>query len=77
MSIAEPEDQFYGDRFGTLKDPFGHVWFIATHKEDLSEDDIRRRAAEMFQQGRWIGASLLAPAPDERRFQTFLASFRA
>jgi PhnB protein len=51
LSIAEPEDQFYGDRSGTLKDPFGHVWFIATHKEDLSEDNIRRHAAQMFQQG--------------------------
>ena len=50
-SISEPKDQFYGDRSGTLKDPFGHVWFLATRKEDLSEAQIRQRAAEMFQQG--------------------------
>ena len=36
-------DQFYGDRLGTLVDPFGHVWSIATHKEDLSMDEVKRR----------------------------------
>jgi PhnB protein len=38
-------DQFYGDRTGSLEDPFGYRWSIATHKEDLSTDEIRRRAA--------------------------------
>lgn len=38
-------DQFYGDRVGGITDPFGHHWSIATHKEDLSPDEIRRRAA--------------------------------
>jgi PhnB protein len=38
-------DQFYGDRVGGVTDPFGHRWFIATHKEDLSIDEVRRRAA--------------------------------
>jgi len=38
-------DQFYGDRVGGIEDPFGYRWFIATHKEDLSMDEIRRRAA--------------------------------
>jgi PhnB protein len=38
-----PEDQFWGDRMGTLLDPFGHRWSIATHKEDLSEEETRRR----------------------------------
>lgn len=42
------QDQFYGDRSGTLKDPFGNLWFIATHKEDLSVEEIRARAAKMF-----------------------------
>lgn len=42
------EDQFYGDRAGRLEDPFGHVWFIATHKEDVSPDEVRRRAAALF-----------------------------
>jgi PhnB protein len=38
-------DQFYGDRVGGITDPFGHRWFIATHKEDLTNDEIHRRAA--------------------------------
>jgi PhnB protein len=38
-------DQFYGDRGGGIEDPFGYRWFIATHKEDLTMDEIRRRAA--------------------------------
>jgi len=41
------KDQFYGDRSGTLEDPFGHKWSIATHKEDVSEDEMRRRMAAM------------------------------
>ncbi len=46
--IVRPiEDQFYGDRMGKLEDPFGHFWFIATHKEDVSEEEMRRRAAAM------------------------------
>ena len=36
--------QFYGDRVGTLEDPFGHVWTMATHVEDLSHGEIMRRA---------------------------------
>jgi PhnB protein len=38
-------DQFYGDRNGQLVDPFGHVWYVATHKEDVSPEEIGRRAA--------------------------------
>lgn len=41
------KDQFYGDRSGTLKDPFGHTWTLSTHKEDLSEDQIKERMATM------------------------------
>ena len=37
------EDQFYGDRLGTLEDPFGHVWSIATHVEDVTEQEMQRR----------------------------------
>ena len=44
------EDQFYGDRNGTLEDPFGHFWFISTHKEDLSPEEIATRAKELFSQ---------------------------
>ena len=40
------KDEFYGDRTGTIEDPFGHVWYVATHKEDLSPAEIRRRSAE-------------------------------
>jgi PhnB protein len=39
------KDQFYGDRSGTFEDPFGHVWTIATRKENLSPEEIERRAA--------------------------------
>jgi PhnB protein len=39
-------DQFYGDRLGTLQDPFGHVWHVSTHVEDVSPAEIDRRAAE-------------------------------
>jgi len=39
------QDQFYGDRSGSVADPYGHVWHVATHKEDLSPDEIRKRAA--------------------------------
>jgi len=39
------QDQFYGDRSGTLKDPFGHVWHVATHKEDVSPDEMEKRMA--------------------------------
>ncbi|MFO1310440.1 MAG: VOC family protein [Burkholderiales bacterium] len=44
-------DQFYGDRTGTLTDPFGHVWTIATHVEDVSPEEIDRRMAMMMQGG--------------------------
>jgi PhnB protein len=38
-------DQFYGDRTGGVTDPFGHVWHIATHKEDVSPETMKKRAA--------------------------------
>jgi len=44
------QDQFYGDRSGTILDPFGHKWTIATHKEDLSAEEIRKRATALFGQ---------------------------
>ena len=40
------KDQFYGDRSGTLTDPFGHSWTVATHKEDVAPQEMERRAAE-------------------------------
>ena len=50
-AVRPVQDQFYGDRTGTLEDPYGHVWFLATHKEDLTPDEIHRRAEEMYRQG--------------------------
>jgi PhnB protein len=44
-SIRPVEDQFHGDRSGTLKDPFGHVWTVATHVEDLTPEEMEHRAA--------------------------------
>ena len=41
------EDQFYGDRLGTLVDPFGHVWSVSTHKEDVSMEEMQRRMAAL------------------------------
>jgi PhnB protein len=43
--IRPVQDQFYGDRTGTVADPYGHVWHVATHTEDVSPDEIRKRAA--------------------------------
>ena len=40
------QNQFYGDRSGTLTDPFGHSWTIATHVEDVAEDEMKRRMDE-------------------------------
>lgn len=37
------QDQFYGDRTGTLEDPFGHVWTLSTHKEDVSHEEMHKR----------------------------------
>ncbi|HWT12449.1 MAG TPA: VOC family protein [Allosphingosinicella sp.] len=45
-----PADQFWGDRMGTLVDPFGHRWTLATHIEDVSDEEMGRRAAAAFQQ---------------------------
>jgi len=45
MAVA---DQFWGDRYGTLTDPFGYVWGIGTHKEDLSTDELQKRARDFF-----------------------------
>ena len=46
-SLREPADQFYGDRTGGVLDGQGNHWWIATHIEDVSEEEIRRRMAEM------------------------------
>jgi PhnB protein len=46
--LLEPlEDKFYGDRMGKLEDPFGHIWAIATHTEDVSPEELQKRVAAM------------------------------
>jgi PhnB protein len=45
------KDQFYGDRSGTLEDPFGHLWTLATHVEDVSSEELSRRMASMPKPG--------------------------
>jgi PhnB protein len=46
--VKPVEDQFYGDRTGTLKDPYGYQWTLATHIEDVSAEEAQRRMAAMF-----------------------------
>ena len=43
------QDQFYGDRSGQITDPFGHVWTVSTHKEDVSPEEMKKRMAAMPQ----------------------------
>jgi PhnB protein len=45
--VRPPKDQFYGDRTATLTDPFGHQWTISTHIEDVSPEEMQKRAAAM------------------------------
>jgi PhnB protein len=45
-------DQFYGDRSGRLEDPFGHVWLVSTHVEDVSPDEMERRMKEYSQESK-------------------------
>jgi PhnB protein len=45
------EDQFYGDRAGSFVDPFGHIWHVASHVEDVPEEEMARRAQEMMSGG--------------------------
>jgi PhnB protein len=47
-TVKKPvQDQFYGDRSGFIEDPFGHRWGIATHKEDISPEEMKKRMAAM------------------------------
>ena len=51
-SLRPVADQFYGDRSGTLEDPFGHVWTVATHVEDVPPEEMKRRAEAAMQSAR-------------------------
>ena len=42
------ENQFYGDRSGQFEDPFGHVWYVASHVEDISEEEMAKRSADVM-----------------------------
>jgi PhnB protein len=48
-------NQFYGDRSGTLEDPFGHVWTVATHVEDVAPEELQRRARAAMSSGNAAG----------------------
>jgi PhnB protein len=48
--MGQLADQFWGDRSGTLNDPYGYTWTIATHKEDIAREEMDRRAQEFFKQ---------------------------
>jgi uncharacterized glyoxalase superfamily protein PhnB len=47
-SVMEPADQFYGDRSAGVSDPWGNFWWLGTHIEDVSQEEIARRAAEQY-----------------------------
>ena len=49
-SVMEPEDMFWGDRMGTVMDPYGNAWSLATHIKDMSQDEIANAAKEWMQQ---------------------------
>ena len=49
-SLMEPDDMFWGDRFGSVQDPFGHSWTIATHVEDVSPEEMQKRSEEWMSQ---------------------------
>jgi PhnB protein len=52
VKVLRPvEDQFYGARSGTLEDPFGHIWSLATHQENISPEEMERRVAKLFAGG--------------------------
>lgn len=51
VQLRPLENQFYGDRTGTLADPFGHVWTLATHVEDVPPDELQRRAEAAMKGG--------------------------
>lgn len=46
--LVKVEDQFWGDRYGSIEDPFGHRWSIATHIKDLTEEEMKKAAEDAF-----------------------------
>jgi PhnB protein len=49
-SVMDPENMFWGDRFGTLTDPFGHVWNLSTHVEDVPPEEMAERSRKWQEQ---------------------------
>ena len=50
-AVLQPaQDMFWGDRYGTVQDPFGHVWSVGTHKRDVSPEEMRKAAEEHMKQ---------------------------
>jgi len=47
--VMPVDDQFYGDRSGTLIDPFGYRWMIGTHKKDVSQEEMQKLANQMYE----------------------------
>ena len=58
--VRPVQDQFYGDRTGTIEDPFGHLWHVATHTKDVPMAALKKRAAELAQAAQ---AAKLQPVP--------------
>jgi PhnB protein len=52
VSVFPLQDQFWGDRYGQVRDPFGFVWGVATHKEDLTPEETQQRMAQAFGGGK-------------------------
>ncbi|AKG20896.1 glyoxalase [Calothrix sp. 336/3] len=48
ISVMEPKDEFYGDRAALVKDPAGGLWWIATHQENVSPEELEKRRVELF-----------------------------
>lgn len=46
--VKEVRDQFYGDRTGTFEDPFGHIWTLGTHVEDVSQEELKERVERIY-----------------------------
>jgi PhnB protein len=53
--LSPIENKFYGDRMATIEDPFGHKWYVSTHVEDVSPEEIARRAAALHGQSGEVG----------------------
>src|SRR5262245_52996356 len=56
-ATMQPQDMFWGDRFGKLNDPFGHSWSLATHKEDVAPEEMKKRMEVEMSKMRHAGGS--------------------